>query len=161
MVELMQDSTTPIHLVGVGNPLSGDDSVGLYIVSRLSERLGRKPRKNVVLHPITLMPERALSRVDCKKERVLIFDAVGTGMRPGGVILARLCDSKFGYFSTHNVPLRLIPELAENPSNVYLSGIEPGNLDLGEGLTEAVRRSADMIVDAAVSALGGGPDGPS
>jgi len=159
--EVLLDSHTPLHLIGAGNPLRRDDSVGLELVSQLVTKLGRNPRKNVLLHPPDVATERQLSRIDCGKERVLIFDAVASGRLPGQVILASLGDSKFGYFATHNVPIRIIPGVAENPANVYVAGIEPESLEVGEGLTATVNASARRVSMIVESALGGGKNGPS
>lgn len=159
--EILGDVRTPLHLLGVGNPLKSDDSVGIFIVSRLATRLGRRPRRNVFVHPPGQTPERLLSRVDCGKDRVLIFDAVAAGRQPGQVVLASLGDSKFGYFATHNVPLRLLPGVAANPSNVYVAGIEPESLEVGEELSDVVQASADDLSAVVESALGGGSNGRS
>jgi hydrogenase maturation protease len=157
--KLLGDTRTPLHIVGVGNPMRGDDAVGLEIVSQLMKRIEKTRLSNVILHLPVSMPERVFSQIDCGKERLLIFDAVESGGMPGEVVLASLGDSKFGYFATHNVPLRVMPEVAANPSNVYVSGIEPAVLEVGDGLSDAVRSSADYVVSVVESALGGGTDG--
>lgn len=159
MRKLLGDTRTPLHLVGVGNPMRCDDAVGLEIVSQLMRRIGRRRLRNVVLHPPMSMPDRIFSHIDCRKERLLIFDAVESGGMPSQIILANLGDSKFGYFATHNIPLRVIPEVAANPSNVYVSGIEPAVLEVGEGLSDTVRSSADDVASVVESALGGGTHG--
>ena len=158
---VLEDDRTPLHLVGMGNPLRRDDSVGLQIVSHLVSRIGRRPRRNVAVHPPARMPERVFSKVDCKSERVLIFDAVETGGKPGSVVLARLDDSRFGYFATHNVPTRLVPGVAANPSNVYVGGVQPESLEIGEELSDSVRASARGIIAIVESVFGGGSDGPT
>lgn len=158
---ILEDRRTPLHLIGLGNPLRSDDSVGLRIVSRLVANVGRRPLRNVFVHPPTDRPERLISRVDCRKERLLIFDAVEASRGPGEVVLESLGDSEFGYFATHNVPIRVIPDVAVNPSNVYVNGVEPGNLEVGEGLSDAVRSAADSISEIVESALAGGSDGPA
>ncbi len=157
--QILGDERTPLHVVGIGNALRSDDSVGVQIVSRLVRTVGESPRRNVSIHAPATTPERELSRVDCGKERVLILDSVEAGGRPGSVTLANLGDSKFGYFATHNVPVRIIPALAANPSNVYVVGIEPERLDVGEELSEAVRASAGSVAAVVESALGGGSSG--
>jgi Ni,Fe-hydrogenase maturation factor len=78
---------------------------------------------------------------------------------PGEVILASLGDSKFGFFATHNIPLSLIPSLSANLENVYVGGVEPGELEVGEGLSDSVRSSVAKITSVVESALRGGPDG--
>jgi hydrogenase maturation protease len=159
--EILEDASNPLDIVGVGNPLKGDDSVGLHIVSRILSLSGRRPRRNVHVHPPTRSAENVLSHLDSRKSRVLIFDAVAAGGKPGQVILASLADSKFGYFATHNVPLRILPGVGNNPSNVFVAGIEPESLEVGEELSEVVRSSADELSAVVASAFGGGPNGPS
>jgi hydrogenase maturation protease len=158
--ELLDDERTPLHLVGIGSPLRSDDSVGLQIIAGLLKNLGKRPREHVFLHQSTPTSEHVLSSLDCTKTRVLVFDAVQANGKPGDVIFADLGQSKFGYFATHNVPLRLLPNVAANPSNVYVAGIEPQSLEVGEVLSEAVRTSADRISEIVQSSLGGVVHGP-
>lgn len=157
--ELLGDTQTPLHMVGVGNPLKGDDAVGIEIMSQLLRSTRRKRVGNVILHAPTALPERVLALIDCTEERVLVFDAVESGGPPGQVVLANLGESMFGYFATHNVPLKIIPGIAANPSNAYVSGIEPEELGVGRGLSDAVRASAERVTSVVESALGGGTDG--
>ena len=105
------------------------------------------------------MPESLLSRLDSANDRVLIFDAVASGGPPGQVILASLGNSRFGFFATHNVPMRVLPGLAANPSNVFVVGIEPESLEVGEELSDIARASADDLCAVVESAFGGGRNG--
>ena len=139
--------------------MRGDDAVGLEIVSGLLRAIAKRRSGNVSIHRPTATPERELGRFDLSKERLLIFDAVGFGGVPGQFFLSSLDESQYGFFATHNVPLRLIPGLAANPSRVFVCGIEPAELGVDEGISEAVRSSAEKVTSLVLRELGGGKDG--
>ncbi len=134
----------PVHLVGVGNTLRSDDGVGIRVVSSLRRSFGSTPPNWVRLHSDT--PIERLARGIPAEDGVVLFDAVQTGAGPGEIVCAALGNTDYGFFATHNVPLRLIPGLAEREDSVYVIGIVPEYLELGEGLTPKVRRSADALV---------------
>ncbi len=134
----------PIHFVGVGNGLRRDDAVGLVAASALRRVLGRGVPKWVVIHDED-KPERTFSKIP-DGQGVLLFDAVQSGSAPGSIICTTLSDTRYGFFATHNVPLRLLPGLSERADRVYILGVEPGSLDVGEGLTSKVKDSVDALV---------------
>lgn len=149
-----------VHVVGVGNPIRQDDAVGLEIVASLRRRLGPRPTPKVVIHPPSLMPERILSRVAAQGGRLMVFDAVEANRRPGSIVCANLADTKFGFFATHNVPLRLIPGVAGSLEGSLVIGIQPESLDVGEGLSATVTEAKGRVVAAMGAIIGGLRDGP-
>jgi hydrogenase maturation protease len=144
-----------VHLLGVGNPIRQDDAIGLEIVSSLRRKLGPRPSPNVIIHPPSLMPERLLSKVAGTGERIVIFDAVEANREPGALVCASLADTKFGFFATHNVPLRLIPGVAGNLGRTFVVGVQPESLGVGEGLSATARAAMGRIVEAMEAMLGG------
>jgi hydrogenase maturation protease len=152
---LMADESVRLHVFGIGNPLRGDDGVGLYVTGKLRKLTGPRPRPGVRIHVARANAERELSKVDPGAARVLIFDAVDAKLPPGGVLFSPLEGSKFGYFATHNVPLKLIPSIASHTENVFIAGVQPSDTEFGEGLSDVVRASADELVGLAMAALGG------
>jgi hydrogenase maturation protease len=136
-------SPRPVHFVGIGNELRRDDAAGLNVVSALGRVLGALPPPWVRLHPGE-PPERVLSRIP-REDGVVVIDAVQANVGPGGIVCATLDDTRYGFFATHNVPLRLIPGLTERQDTAYVIGIEPESLEVGEGLTLKVRRSVDAL----------------
>ena len=109
----------------------------------------------MVIHPPTGSPERQLSKVASQGSRTLVFDAVEAGKEPGAVVCASLADTKFGFFATHNVPLKLVPGVAEHIGQTFVVGIQPMSLDVGEGLSQTVRAASESVV-AAIEAFVGG-----
>lgn len=137
-----------VHLIGVGNPLRQDDGVGLRVVSSLRRELGQSPRPGIKVHPPSLNPEKVISKAASRGERLLIFDAVEADREPGSIICASLAETKFGFFATHNLPLRLIPGIAENQAGAFVVGIQPESAGVGEGLSEKVQEAGDRLVQA-------------
>lgn len=138
----------PVHLVGVGNRIRTDDAVGLEIVSTLRSRLRAAPAPGLKTHPISAMPERLLSRLASAPGKIILFDAVDASKSPGEIVFCTLSETKFGFFATHNIPFRLIPGLAARANDVFIVGVQPRSLEVGEGLTDEVRASAERIVDS-------------
>ena len=143
-----------IDLLGVGNPIRGDDAVGLAIASELRQTLGANPVRGYKIHRATLAPERLLSKLALSSGKILIFDAVEASREPGAIVCATLGGTKYGYFATHNIPLTLIPGMASRTDDVYLVGVQPLSVEVGEGLTDVVRESAAQIVAAVTDEVG-------
>lgn len=145
--EILGDGTAPLHLVGVGNKLRSDDAAGLEIVSSLRSKLKASHSNGLKAHPVSSMPERLLSRLASDGERIVVFDAVEAGREPGEIVCCSLAETKFGFFATHNVPFRLIPGLAARENDVFIVGIQPESLEVGEGITDRVEASCQKIVN--------------
>ncbi|MDA4125050.1 MAG: hydrogenase maturation protease [Thaumarchaeota archaeon] len=144
----MLDGSKKVNLVGIGNPIKQDDAVGLRVVSELLRILGPSPGPTIQIHQPSMSPERVLSALASKGERIVIFDAVEAGRKAGAIICASLNDTKFGFFATHNIPLRLIPGLAERTSDTFVVGIQSGLVDVGESLSDPVESSSKRLIAA-------------
>jgi len=140
------DARNPIHLMGVGNELRADDAAGLEIASSLRRKLGTSPAPGVNICASTPTPERLLSKLASAGGRIVVFDAVEASARPGEVVFRSMADTKYGFFGTHNIPLKLVPGIEEHLGDVLLVGVQPACLDVGCGLSEAVRESVKEIV---------------
>lgn len=139
-----------ITLIGVGNPIKSDDSVGLYIISKLRRKYGTSPSKFVKIVQAS-SSESAISKIENKpggkiSEMLIVFDSIESNSPAGSIIFANVGDTKYGFFATHNVPLRLIPSVASNMSDIFVLGVQPANTEVGENLSEIVLVSADRIV---------------
>jgi hydrogenase maturation protease len=141
----LHSAALPIHLVGVGNPLRMDDGVGVFVAKALQARIAGVAKRSITVHDGSGFPDVLLSRLP-PDEGLVIFDAVEAGLKPGSIVCATIRDTRFGFFATHNVPLRLIPGISERMDGVLMVGIEPESLDVGEGLSRSVRASADKVV---------------
>jgi hydrogenase maturation protease len=145
LLEALAGVRDRVDLVGVGNQLRGDDGFGPEVISELRTRLGESP-PGLRIHQVSATPERLLSKLASRAERILVFDAVEAEKSPGEIVCSKLSDTKYGYFATHNIPLRLVPGLADREEDFYIVGVQPESLEVGEGLTPRVRASVREIV---------------
>ena len=134
------------HVFGIGNPLRQDDAVGLEVVSSLRRRIGPGSRKVVKIHGLSSNPERLISDLASRGERIVLIDAVEAKQEPGTIVCTRLSETKFGFFATHNIPLRLVPGVAENAADTYVVGIQPESVLVREGLSDVVKESSEKLV---------------
>ncbi len=150
-------STRPVTVLGVGNPIMGDDGIGLELLARLQSA---RPDDRIeyvdgVTGGMDLLP------VVEDATRLLILDAVA-GSHPATVVhltgdqIPRLLSAKL---SPHQVGLLDVLAAARllqrEPDTIEVVGIVPEFVDLQVGLTESVQASLDDAVAQAVSVLDG------
>ena len=134
-------------IVGMGNNLRRDDAVGLYIVDRIRE-LGSGSVTVVNVEDVLENYIISIAESDC--ENVVIIDAVKCGAEPGSVIFGRLneFDEIIGNYSTHKLSLFLSGKVLEKYNKkAWLLGIKVQDTDFGIGLSDDVRKGADIIRD--------------
>lgn len=145
------DNSTILHIVGLGNQMRRDDGVGLFVVSKLRRTTRKLQLGSVRIHTPSLRPELLISKISEKKgNRVLIMDAVEFNAKPGSILLAPINDVKHGFFSTHNIPLKLIPSLFEEGQSNYIFGVQPLDTEIGDKLSDPVNKSAETIISKIV-----------
>lgn len=147
----------PITVLGVGNLIMGEDSIGLVLLERLQATLD-DPRIAFVdgaTGGMELLP------VIQDATRLLILDAVA-GPVPGTVVeidgdqVPRLLATKL---SPHQVGLldlfAAARMLGTEPSLVSVVGIVPGHVDLTLNMTEPVTAALDEAVARATAVITG------
>jgi len=135
-----------IHLLGVGNPLRGDDAAGIFLVEQLARRFRSARLRGIVIHPPVSSPELLISKLIPARNEILIFDSVEQNAKPGSITFRNLDSSRFGFFATHNVPLKLCTGPSGDTKNSFVLGIEPESLEIGEGLSETVQGAVSEIM---------------
>lgn len=134
-----------VVVAGIGNPIRGDDFVGVKIVQGLQ---GKVPER-VHLIECETVPESFMQEiVDFKPSHVLLVDAAVLGLKPSETRLVfpeQVTD--FPAITTHVLPLRIfceyVAKMAE--AKIALLLIEPENVEFGEGLTPKVQETAEKI----------------
>ena len=137
-----------VVLVGIGNPMRGDDGVGVKIIERLEE-MGLT---GVMLLNTETVPEAFTGKVESyEPTHVLLLDAANFGGQPGET---RLIDSKHiggQAISTHSLPLNIFISYIEKSLEitVLLLGVQPKTVTFGEEMTpelvEASKRIAETL----------------
>lgn len=137
---------------GVGNPLRGDDSLGLEILKRIR---GKVPRNVRLIYGGTV-PENFIGKIRrLKPSHVLIVDAALFGGKPGEVRLIPPEEIPKETVSTHLISLNLLASLIQRETNakVILLGVEPKNLGLGEEMSQEVKGAIERCVKILIDAI--------
>jgi hydrogenase maturation protease len=161
----LENATTLV--IGLGNPMLGDDGVGWRIAREVERRIQRPDIEVdcVALGGLSLM-ERMIGY-----SRVVLTDAVITRTRPTGSVLTLSLDDLVGGVathsgSTHDVSLVTALEIgrtvgADLPEEIVIIGVETEpNFQFGETLSGAVEAAVPQAVEAVLRTLerSPGPD---
>ena len=154
-------------VVGLGNPILGDDGVGWRVADALERRLatddaaraavGAVEVDRLAVGGLTLM-ERLVGY-----RRVVLVDACLDGNRPGFVRTTSLADMECRLADhldcAHDVPLTEAIRVGRSlggalPSRITVVGISVRSVgDFRETLSRAVERAVDAATDAVITAL--------
>ena len=152
-------------VIGLGNPLVTDDSVGLRVATELKTRLADRPDVEVdedFWGGLRLMERMA------GYGRAIVIDAIITGAEPGTIHhLTPGAIPTQRSASAHDVNLPTALEFGRQAGlplpedeNILLIGIEVENvLDFGETCTPAVQAAVPKAIQEVLEALDASPGG--
>ena len=155
----MTDATTLV--LGLGNPLLGDDAIGWRVVEAVRDRRGDAPGVEVAtaaLGGLALMERMAGYR------RVILVDAMTTGTHPPGTVLcfplSDLPDRTCGHVtSAHDANLPTALAVGQRlgvplPVEIHVVAVEAARIhDFTEALTPAVAAAIEPAVAAVLEIL--------
>lgn len=149
--------TETIRIIGVGNPLMGDDGIGVAAVERLAAL--PLPAGVEVIDGGT----GGLTLLDLMAgvERVILLDAVEMGHPPGSI--ARFDADEIGAetqeiaLSLHETGLPAVlalgRELGTLPERITVFGIEPASVERRLGLSPSVAAALGPLVERVLAEL--------
>ena len=143
-------------VIGLGNPLMGDDGFGLAALARL--------RDEWLLQGVELADGgtwgMSLLPLIEDADRIVLLDAIAAGAKPGEVVVLereRLPIYLTRKLSPHQVDIRDVLAAAELrgtlPQETVAIGVEPKSIEMGLELTEEVDASIDAAVETVVARL--------
>lgn len=151
------DEVKRVLVLGLGNPLLGDEGIGVRVVEVL---------KRQVLPPGVAVTEggtTGLGLIGLMEgyERVVIVDAADMGYPPGRVIRFTPAEVQFkaagAPLSLHQVGLGEALALAEAleiaPAELVIIGVQPGRIEVGAGLSPEVENAIPQIIRAVLDEL--------
>lgn len=139
-----------VLVLGIGNLVMGDDGVGVRVVQRL-QRSYRFPENVRVIDGGTLGLD-LLPMLENLSHLILV-DAVETGEKAG--TLVRLSGAELPValetkLSPHQMGLKDLLAVSElmghSPREMVLIGVQPGSIEMGIELTDAVDAALDDMV---------------
>ncbi|HUK20310.1 MAG TPA: HyaD/HybD family hydrogenase maturation endopeptidase [Gemmatimonadales bacterium] len=144
-------------VIGLGNPIMGDDGIGIAALERLRDTWDVPDDVELVdggTWGLTLLP------IIEDAGAVLLIDAIDTGSAPGtdAVILRdQLPKHLATKVSPHQVDLQDVLALAELrgtlPDRTVAIGLQPAIVEMTSGLSDALRARVDHLVLLVVGML--------
>jgi hydrogenase maturation protease len=143
-----------VLVLGLGNPLRGDDGIGPRVIEVLNRR--GLPEGVTALDAGTGGLD--LLQVLEGWERAIIIDAADVGREPGQFARFTSDEARFvgseDATSLHNAGLAEVLALAEAIGQplpeLVIFGVQPAKIGWGEGLSPAVEATLPVLVDAVV-----------
>jgi hydrogenase 3 maturation protease len=151
MLESISDKLKgKVLILGVGNPLRGDDGAGPYLIRQL------KGRVDATLMNGEEEPENLLDQiVGMKPDSILIIDSLELRAHPGSVALLDEDQMERTSLSTHHASLKLFIECVkgETGANVLVLGIQPKSIEIGRAISSEVKESLGHLRDILIWAF--------
>ncbi len=153
----MSEERTGDVVIGLGNPIMGDDGVGIAALDRLRAEWTLPAAVELVdggTWGLTLLPVLESAR------RVLFLDAIRAGRPVGAAVTlvgAEIPRQVALKVSQHQIDLREVLAVAQLrgtlPSEMVAVGLEPRTFELGDPMTPAVAGNIGRVVELAVEQL--------
>ncbi len=131
-------------ILGLGNSLKSDDGVGPFICDELS-----KAALTAEIINAGTVPENYIQRIIKKEpENLIVIDAIDFGGEAGQIRLLQPEQLNKSAFSTHTLSPHLFIEMIQQSKkvDVYVIGIQPKQIKLGEDISEQVKQTAEQLV---------------
>jgi hydrogenase maturation protease len=141
----------PVVVLGLGNPLMGDEGVGVYLIERLADSAVEYPSVDFldagtgglsVLHVLE------------GRRKAILIDGAFMDEEPGTI--RRFTPEEvrsrkvLAHQSLHEADLMRIIELARQldqaPAEIVIFGIQPERVELGQGLSPALAQRIDEYI---------------
>ena len=150
-------------VIGLGNPILGDDGVGWRVADEVERRLGARPAVATVAVERLAVGGLALMERLVGCERAVIIDSYLSGGRPGTIrsfSLAELAGRPVGYLdSAHDASLAAALAAgravgARLPDDVVVVTVDTVPQDVfGDSLTAPVRAAVDAAADEVMALI--------
>jgi len=130
-------------VVGVGNPMRGDDEAGLVLGEKVAEKLDLEYLR------CEEIPENYVGEMlDHAADTILLVDAVDMKQAAGAIDLLTPDEIADSSISTHNCSVGLLAKVLAGVKDkqMLILGIQPQNLGWGQPLTPQVSEAIDRFV---------------
>jgi hydrogenase 3 maturation protease len=129
-------------VVGVGNPLRGDDAAGCLLARRMRDT----PDVRVI--EAEEIPESFVGDIAAAAPNVVVLvDAVDLGALPGTVAVLETDDVAAYAPTTHRLALSLVMDVVQRRTgaDVFLIAVQPLNLAFGAPVTPQVGAGVELL----------------
>jgi hydrogenase 3 maturation protease len=140
--ELARRLSGRVVVVGVGNPLRGDDAAGCLVARRLQGTPGVRVVEAEEV-PESFVGDIAAAMPDV----VALVDAVDLGAEPGAVAMLEREQVATYAPTTHRMPLSLVMEVVQRRTgaDVFLIAVQPLTLAFGAKVSPEVSETVEVL----------------
>jgi hydrogenase 3 maturation protease len=137
-------------VIGIGNPLKGDDNIGNIIVDKLKKEV-RNP--NYFFIRAETNPENFMGKVRSFEPGFIYFiDAVDFSGEIGEVKVFSIEDVLNKSLSTHGLSVNIYRDFFPD-TEIKIIGIKVENIDYGEGLQDEIKDKLSSITKKILALL--------
>lgn len=129
-------------IVGIGNPLRGDDGFGPALIERLQGRVG------AVCIDAGSAPENYAGRIVKEQpDTILLVDVAHLDLAPGQFRILRPDQILRCGVTTHAMSCRMLIDFlaGQTQADIFMLGVQPQAMVLGEQLSEPLYEALDEI----------------
>lgn len=134
-------------LVGIGNPIRGDDGIGYFLVTEMS----KLNLPNLICIEAGENPENYIGQIiKLNPDNMILIDAAELGKSPGSIDLINVDDIDEAGCSTHTMSLKYLIHSIKDEiilKKIIIIGIQPENIDYKIKLSEKVNEAKDILID--------------
>ncbi len=131
-----------VVIVGIGNPLRGDDGFG----PALTERLQGKAR--LICINAGIAPENYLGRIIKEEpDTILLVDIAHLELEPGQYRILQPVDISQCGLTTHDMSSQMLIEFLKDQTraDIFMLAVQPQNVSLGEVMSERLAKTLNEI----------------
>jgi len=148
----------PLLVIGLGNPLMGDDGAGCVVAERLARDPRLPPGVEVIRGGSDLL--RYLGQME-GRSRVVVVDAIEDSAEPGSVLRFEDFESELDGHQVHAHHLSAVQAIRllqlEAPVRCTLLGIAISSAAMVDGLSPALEARIPEVVDRVLEEVSPGP----
>ena len=153
---LSKETPPRIVIIGVGNLLLKDEGIGIHAVKALQDI--DLPADIQLIDGGTSPDLIAYTRAD---DKIIIIDAARAGGEPGAIYRFKpedLAEEKAALASSHEMGvlenLKLMTLSGNQPRDIIIIGIEPGEIDFGTELSPELEKKLPKIIEIVLKEIG-------
>ena len=147
---------------GLGNPLLGDEGIGIYLIQKLMAKSNHATHVDFVEAGSSLM---SVVHTIAERKKAVLIDCAIMGEPPGTI--RRFTPEEvtsiknLAHFSLHEGDLlgalELSRNLGEYPENVVIFGIQPETIEPGESISPALCKHMSHYIEVITAELAESP----
>ena len=131
-----------VVIVGIGNPLRGDDGFGPALIERLHGKVG------FICFDAGSAPENYVGRIVKEDpDTILLVDVADLNLKPGQFRILQPTEILPCGFTTHDMSSRMLIEFLEKQTraHIFMLGVQPQHVSLGEVMSQCVTETLNEI----------------